>query len=347
VSSAAIQTAEEFLQGKGHTYKDNSRNACLKRVIASKEGTHALLIDGDSELIVVNKTDFETRGIDGVHGLVQVIAGTSTYRQPVLLSLKTASRCGYFGDDSDAYLTCVDNSNAYRLLMALSSSAVTADEREQIEAATVQDVWIPYGSIAVRRYSDGNNDKDRVARLKKAVEKDGGNSRATFYLAQALEGAGQKEEAFETYHKRVILGGGSKEEIWYSVYRMGHTAPSAHSATAYFLDAYNFNPTRREPLYALLRNYRIVGKFAACRMFGVTAISIPYPATDPGAYAVELPIYEWATPEELAACMYELGEKTGAIDLLERVINNTRQVTFTQADRERLTSSIAFIKRTL
>jgi hypothetical protein len=128
---------------------------------------------------------------------------------------------------------------------------------------------------------------------------------------------------------------------------MGHCAPTKNDGTIYYLDAYNFNPHRREPLHALLRNYRLSGKYTACRMFGATAISIPYPSNDPLAYGVELAVYEWATPEELAGCLYELGEKKTAYELLERVVNTTHLLTLTASDTERIRGSIKTIKATM
>jgi glycosyltransferase involved in cell wall biosynthesis len=124
-----IKIANDFLQRnkKGGTVHSDewrgfsfNRNKCLQRTVSSSyaEGivTHILLMDADFELLIINKTDFERQGVEGAHGLVQVVAGQLTYRQPLVLSLPLARRCGYVGVTHE-YLTCVDTSNAYRLIL--------------------------------------------------------------------------------------------------------------------------------------------------------------------------------------------------------------------------------------
>jgi tetratricopeptide (TPR) repeat protein len=186
--------------------------------------------------------------------------------------------------------------------------------------------------------------------LRAELKKDPENARGWFYLGQALEQQGDWAGAFDAYYRRVLMSEGSREEIWFAVYRLGHcllqNGTSIEGAARYYLDAYNFDPTRREPLYALMRNYRLAGKYATCRLFGVAALSIPFPANNPLAIGIELPLYEYATPEELAACLYELNEKKTALDLLERVMNAT-QISFGSQDKERVTTAIAFIKKEL
>ena len=83
---APAKAADEFLsknpEKNGHVHRvkwmgaASNRNACLSRLVANNpEGvTHVLLVDPDFELIVVNRTDFETQGPlpVGHHGLIQV-----------------------------------------------------------------------------------------------------------------------------------------------------------------------------------------------------------------------------------------------------------------------------------
>lgn len=101
-----------------------------------------------------------------------------------------------------------------------------------------------------------------VALLKKGLEKEPNNDRYTFYLANSLKDSGQKQEAIETYKKRIEIGGWI-EEIWQSYYSMGkcyEELGKMDNAICTWMEGYDAFPNRIENLYEIIKHYRIIGK---------------------------------------------------------------------------------------
>ncbi len=103
-------------------------------------------------------------------------------------------------------------------------------------------------------------DQQRYARdaeiLKKALEKDPGNTRTAFYLAQSLGSAGMREEALAAYRQRFEMEG-SFDERYLSLYYSGCLAEDLRKSPSEVIGsyelAYRFDPKRAEPLASLTR----------------------------------------------------------------------------------------------
>jgi hypothetical protein len=80
------------------------------------------------------------------------------------------------------------------------------------------------------------------------------NTRYVFYLAQAYRDAGDYELATRHYRRRTEMGG-SKEEIWVSLYMIARTHEFINHPRAVlveeYLKAFQFDPLRAEPLYRI------------------------------------------------------------------------------------------------
>jgi tetratricopeptide (TPR) repeat protein len=117
--------------------------------------------------------------------------------------------------------------------------------------------------------SKTNKFKRDVALLKKGLETDPNNDRYTFYLANSLKDSGEKEEAIETYQKRIEIGGWV-EEVWHSYYSMGRCYQeigNMDGAIRSWMEGYDAFPNRVENLYEIVQHYRIIGKHKLAQLF--------------------------------------------------------------------------------
>jgi len=120
--------------------------------------------------------------------------------------------------------------------------------------------------------------------LEEALKTEPNNTRYMFYLAQSYFDSQQYDKAEDAYLKRAMAGGWP-EEVYYSIYRVAICKALQNKSwpeiQQTFLDAYNFRPTRAEPLYHIAQIYR--QKFnmpVLAFMFARAAMDIPFPKDD-------------------------------------------------------------------
>lgn len=139
-------------------------------------------------------------------------------------------------------------------------------------------------------YADGGNRFEKITRdiqlLTTEIEEYKNTNqlhrldRPTFYLAQTLKDAGRFEEAIQLYQDRIKLGGWD-EEVWYSYYMISRCYlelkqfPNFISAV---WDAYNFRPSRAEPLYYLANYHKDKSQNETAMAICEIADKIKYPA---------------------------------------------------------------------
>lgn len=138
------------------------------------------------------------------------------------------------------------------------------------------------------RARDPDTYKKDALILEKALLDEPNNSRYMFYLAQSYWDCKNFEKSREWYVKRVQAGGW-EEEIFYSLYRLGQIEESigAHPAGAY-LTAYEYRPTRAEPLYNLIKFFDRTGMATCADLLRARWRTIPLTKdslfVEPGAY---------------------------------------------------------------
>ena len=121
------------------------------------------------------------------------------------------------------------------------------EERRNLDALIVQE-------------SDADGRRpEKLARYLPICEqmvKDNPTPRAVFYLARTYFDLGRFKEAIEHYDWRIRLGGWDEEQ-WHAMYMRGvaliRLARFAEGRAA-LLAAYNFRPTRAEPLHAICKS---------------------------------------------------------------------------------------------
>lgn len=144
--------------------------------------------------------------------------------------------------------------------------------------------------------------------LEQALRAEPENARYVFYLAQSYRDSGQLPSAIEAYRRRAAMGGWD-EEIWYALYQVARLSERlerdpAEVAQAY-LAAYQFRPSRAEPLVNLARFYRERNQFALAHLYAERAVAIPPPSD---ILFVEGDCYVWRALDEYAVAAYWTGD---------------------------------------
>lgn len=198
---------------------------------------------------------------------------------------------------------------------------------------------------SIRSLPDGARSQDGrlkfardAALLEEEVARRPGHARSMFYLAQSYRDAGELEKAIDRYQQRVMLGGWD-EEVWTSLLQIAMLrdclGPWELAAAAY-LRAYQFRPTRAEPLVELARHYRLVGDCATALLFATPAKDIPRP-TD--ILFVEDSVYDWRALDEFAIASYWVGQYRTALEANVRLLTEGR---LPLAQRDRIETNLRF-----
>jgi tetratricopeptide (TPR) repeat protein len=199
--------------------------------------------------------------------------------------------------------------------------------------------------LVCRGFFDGARNVDPRAKyqndarvLEEALAKEPENKRYVFYLAQSHRDAGNLEKAVEVYRRRVELGGWA-EEVWYSLLqiaalleRLGDFSSALHA----YLEAYQYRPSRAEPLCALARHYRLERKYALAHLFAVRAANTPRPDD---ILFLDESVYDWRAVDELSIASYYLGDAQESLKLTEALLNNSN---VPPTERARLERNLEF-----
>lgn len=128
--------------------------------------------------------------------------------------------------------------------------------------------------------------------------------RTVFYLAQTLRDLNMRKAARVQYAKRVNMGGWA-EEVWYSLYQIaGLTEQFGEDAVGAYLTAYDYRPSRNEPLVELARYLRQRGQHRAALTFATLAG--PIPPND--KLFIEPDCYGWRVQDEIAVNAWYAGD---------------------------------------
>jgi glycosyltransferase involved in cell wall biosynthesis len=159
--------------------------------------------------------------------------------------------------------------------------------------------------------------------LETALLSEPDNTRYVYYLAQAYRDAGDFELAMRYYRRRSEMGG-SKDEIWVSLYMIARIheytrAPRAKLVEAY-LKAFQFDPLRAESLYRIGAHFRQSGEHHVARVFLSQALQVPAPPFT--ALLVERDVYQYQLALEYAAACGGAGAHAEAIAACNRMLRD-------------------------
>lgn len=178
-------------------------------------------------------------------------------------------------------------------------------------------------TLAVDHFGDGGTRHEKFARdlalLEQSLREQPDDGRTLFYLAQTRQNLGDVPGALAAYRRRIEVGGWD-EEIFWSLYQCGVLLAQRGDwgyAQQALLAAFEYRPTRAEPLYKLAEGYRQRGEFHTAALFADRAAAVPRP---PDQLFVENWIYDWAIEFELALCLIFLGEYVRGLELTEQLL---------------------------
>lgn len=178
-------------------------------------------------------------------------------------------------------------------------------------------------SLWIKDINDGGSKSDKFERdIKLCIEglsnstmetSDIDIKRYKFYLARSYHDNGNLELAIQWYEK---CRNNWNEEAYYSIYMIGSCYESLyyknkdnvnlHKAVFYYLDAWQFRPTRAESLYNLSKLYRQEKNYNLSYIFAKLGKDIKYP-TDDGLF-IRKDIYEYLFDFELSVVCYYIGK---------------------------------------
>ena len=148
--------------------------------------------------------------------------------------------------------------------------------------------------------------------LEQGIIDEPNNSRYYFYLANTLRDVGQYERAIEIFEKRVEMKGWN-EEVFYSKYQIGlcyELLDEIEAAKAYYLNAWEYRPTRAEPLWKIAAICRKKGEYHQAYLFANKGMEIPYPND---IIFVDRPTYDYVLRFERSIAASWIGKLEEAI----------------------------------
>jgi len=158
--------------------------------------------------------------------------------------------------------------------------------------------------------------------LEKALIDEPDNARYQFYLAQSYFDSQQYDKAEIAYIKRAEMGGWP-EEVYYSIYRVAIAKALQNKpwpeVQQTFLDAYNYRPTRAEPLFHIAQIYR--QKFnmpVLAYLYAKAAMDIPFPKNDI-LFVADI-VYKFGIFDEVSSTAFYAGHPTIGYLATERML---------------------------
>ncbi len=162
-------------------------------------------------------------------------------------------------------------------------------------------------TLRIDDYNDGGSKSDKYERdirlLLQGIVDEPKNERYLFYLARTYRETGRHLEAIDTYRRRIERGGWD-EEVWCSYYDIARSyaalgdEPNLIKAC---LDAYNFRPSRGEPLKLLAQYLRERSRNESACLFAEALAKIKYPGD---LLFVERDVYEHGAAQEISIAGY-------------------------------------------
>jgi tetratricopeptide (TPR) repeat protein len=177
--------------------------------------------------------------------------------------------------------------------------------------------------LVVDHFADGGSRADkfeRDARLLSAdLERDPGNTRTLFYLAQTRRDLGERDEAIALYRRRAEMGGWP-EEVYFSLLQIGELLADAGDwppAMDAFVEAWEFRPRRLEALYELTSRLRVRGQYQAAYAFASAGIGEPQPDD---VLFVRPWVYRWGLLFELSISAYWVDDFLGSVRACDKLL---------------------------
>jgi glycosyltransferase involved in cell wall biosynthesis len=170
---------------------------------------------------------------------------------------------------------------------------------------------------------DGGCKDDKFERdiklLTQGLEDEPDNERYMFYLADSYMCLKQYDQAIRWYKARIAKGNW-KEEVWFSKFMIGECYENMgfwDHALHWYLDAYQYNPERAEPLQKIATHYRVNGQAELAYLFAKQGSRIPYPKEQ--VLFISHPVYNYQFDEEISIAAYYTSFKDEGFEAADRL----------------------------
>jgi tetratricopeptide (TPR) repeat protein len=155
-----------------------------------------------------------------------------------------------------------------------------------------------------------------------AVERNPEDVRLLSLLAQVYFDSGDHANAHKWYSRLIEVGGSPDEETFLAMFRIAESMEKLgtpwHEVQDAYLLAWEFRPSRAEPLYCVARHHFIEKRYRLAYLLGEHAAEIPRPDGD-----MLLPypdIYAWRAADLRAKSAFCLGEHAEAFTLWRQLL---------------------------
>jgi glycosyltransferase involved in cell wall biosynthesis len=179
--------------------------------------------------------------------------------------------------------------------------------------------------LVVEHHHDGSSRARKLSRDRELLEQDlrrqPENPRTVFYLAQTYRDLCEHERALELYCRRMNMGGW-EEEVFYSMYQLGLLRARLGEwpwAVTALIAAWEYRPTRIEPLYELVSGLRRRGEHHTAHVLAKRGLDAPQPSDH---LFVERWIYEWGLLFEYSIAAYWAGDPHAALRACDRLLDH-------------------------
>ena len=271
-----------------HEWVDFGSNRTRSVQLARGKADYLLVVDADSKLEV------EQGALDAL-----------TADAYALCHLDEVSR---------GYRTCLVRGDINWRYVGVLNSYIDSDQRYSLELLD---------GARVRSWSAGGARNGRYEHelklLERAHEQDLANSRTVFYLAQTHRYLGNVDDAIDMYDRRVAMAGWDEEVFFAMLQAAVLRAEQGEwpTAKAGLLAAWEFRPSRMEPLYELASRLRLRGEYRAAYQFALRGLGQPVPLD---LLCVSPWMYEWGLPFEYSISAYWVGNIQGALEACRRLL---------------------------
>lgn len=184
----------------------------------------------------------------------------------------------------------------------------------------------PLSTLWINDIGDGGCKSDKFERdirlLTQGLKEEPDNVRYMFYLAQSYHCINNNEESIKWYKARIAAGGWI-EEVWYSKFQIGKSYENMgqwDEALKWYLDAFESDPTRAEPLEKIATYYRTHNQNYLAYLFAKQGKEISYPKDH--LLFIELPTYQYRFDEELSIAAYYTPHREEGFEATNRLVIN-------------------------
>jgi tetratricopeptide (TPR) repeat protein len=139
---------------------------------------------------------------------------------------------------------------------------------------------------------------------KESLKNNPENSKALLNLAHSYKSLKQYDEAIQFYRK-CMEQGEDKETVWLATYRIGECQEEMNvwiHALYWYLEAYNYDPSRAEPLRKIATYYRSQGQSDLAYIFAKHGWRIPKPGSE--TFLPSPPLCDYQFDEEISIAAY-------------------------------------------